>query len=602
MLPNDCFVQKILNEIIAEKPPRYTQLNSHIKIGTKLPTSSLFYQEISGYTGVYFLRCLYYAIGFDENRLFHWRLEHKLIQAKILTHFLGDKIPKTLGINELLSVQNNTIENLSELCNKFNPQGYLIKSTLGHSSRGQGDGKFDLSQDLFRLCPPLIYNPNISMVDEQYIIQERVNILEEYRIHSMEGLVIPTLTSHRYSHQKGKINFEKIDEFVQSQLNKLPSSLLYQTILAWDVAKTEEGMIIIEINIVGFHPYFKRGFQCSGNFQGTQSGPDNIAMLLEHIKIYYNTHVEVVSPNIENDIEQEFFLAVKRCFHSLLSIDDDIIYVDPHRALKSNDESIDFVLPLAPEDLLIAQPLLKSIEAFASTFKLFIVTTDDGVSMCKQLEFKCQVVCDNELFPTFSLHKLLATWQWQEIIALLSHEIVNTTNYLVLRPDVFFINYATNSLFTSVKKGHFFRILSGIIFSWNVQSSKILNMPVSNWRYNLMPCVLNKMAVRALLSSINQGFTHHSMALIEHLPWKMSSLYFTFLEFTHQIGKYHVEQKLNFVGDTIDSLQDYQEWQVEKCFQKNNNFIFAACDQMLDIDRAQFNKKIFSLIDNAIAI
>ena len=49
------------------------------------------------------VRQLLHALGFDEHRVFRWRLEHKLVHAALLNHYAPDSAPVTRGLGRFVS-------------------------------------------------------------------------------------------------------------------------------------------------------------------------------------------------------------------------------------------------------------------------------------------------------------------------------------------------------------------------------------------------------------------------------------------------------------------------------------------------------------------
>lgn len=222
---------------------------------------------------VTFIRHLYRELGFDEHRVFNWRLEHKLIQALVLHHYAPGCIPATRG-----------------LAGWSGP--VFLKPALGDSS---GDRQPILLQD------------------ETFIVQERIPIAREYRVHTLEDRVVDDLTFHRYG--KGDIPGERDapNAFVQSVLDRLPNAIVAGSLCAWDIARTpQSGFLVIEVNFSGFHPVFNRGFQCSGWFHDSEWGALSTARLVRFLEDRCGIAVSIAADRPDLEIPNRFYAGVDR--------------------------------------------------------------------------------------------------------------------------------------------------------------------------------------------------------------------------------------------------------------------------------------------------
>jgi hypothetical protein len=100
------------------------------------------------------------------------------------------------------------------------------------------------------------------LTDEEWIIQERIPIIEEYRVHSFEDSVVEDLTFSRHSGRPVKAQRGGPNNYVRSLLDRLPSGCVANLVCGWDIADTGEGGFrVIEMNIGGFHPVFQASYQ-----------------------------------------------------------------------------------------------------------------------------------------------------------------------------------------------------------------------------------------------------------------------------------------------------------------------------------------------------
>jgi hypothetical protein len=179
---------------------------------------------------------------------------------------------------------------------------YFIKTALGDSS-GESTHRAEAIPLTTREHP----EPR-TLLDEKYIVQERIPIACEYRVHSLEDLVIDDLTFRRY--EGGSIARERdpVNAFVQSVLDRLPDGIVGASLLAWDIALTPDGsFMVIEVNFSGFHPVFKRGFHCSGYYHDYNWGACDTARLLNHVARTDRVDVFVLADSPNYPIENQFY-------------------------------------------------------------------------------------------------------------------------------------------------------------------------------------------------------------------------------------------------------------------------------------------------------
>jgi hypothetical protein len=239
------------------------------------------------------VRQLLLLLGFDERRHLPWRLEHKLVQALVMHSYLPGIMPATSGLNAFLVSEDPT---------SIHRGGYFVKTALGDSS-GEATNRAEAIPLGLREQPA----PR-SLLDEKHIVQERIPIAREYRVHSLEDVVIDDLTFRRY--EGGSIPRERDapNAFVQSVLDRLPDGIAGGSLLAWDIALTPDGsFIVIEVNFSGFHPVFNRGFHCSGYFHDPNWGACDTARLLNHVARTDQVEVLVRADAPEHPVENRFY-------------------------------------------------------------------------------------------------------------------------------------------------------------------------------------------------------------------------------------------------------------------------------------------------------
>jgi hypothetical protein len=256
------------------------------------------------------VRHLLHALGFDEHRVFRWRLEHKLVHAALLNHYAPGSVPVTRGLGRFLFGLGHA--NVSAALDEAFPAGYLIKESLGHSSGERGVAN-RAAEVLSSLQPGGMREAPERMCDEQWIVQQRIPIDREYRVQSIEERVVPDLTFHRFG--TGNIPGERDapNAFVESVLRRMPDAVVGGSLLAWDVALTPDGrFVVIEVNFSGYHPVNGPGFQCSGYFQDVPWGASMIARLLRFVEAAEGISIDLRIDSDERSRERDFYAEVIR--------------------------------------------------------------------------------------------------------------------------------------------------------------------------------------------------------------------------------------------------------------------------------------------------
>ena len=260
---------------------------------------------------VTFIRHLCRELGFDEHRVFKWRLEHKLMQALVLNRYVPGTVPVTRGIAEFKRDAGHV--NLQAALEAEFPSGFFLKPALGDSS-GECDTP-DRNERILAACEEQSAPPDPGqLLSEVFLVQERIPIAVEYRVHTLEDRVIDDLTFHRYG--KGDIPGERDapNAFIQSILDRLPNAIVAGTVCGWDVARTPQSeFIVIEVNFSGFHPVHNRGFQCSGWFHDEQWGALSAARLVRFLEDRCGVNVSIEADRPDLETENRFYAEVLRC-------------------------------------------------------------------------------------------------------------------------------------------------------------------------------------------------------------------------------------------------------------------------------------------------
>jgi len=241
------------------------------------------WSNLSGGVGTYFIRAFLNKLEVvDEHRIFRWRLENKYIQFLILNYYIPKSVASTFSFSEVLR-ENNGVARIEELCDN----GFFIKSTLGDST-GRSNS-FDRTAELNDIISSHqeAYNDQ-----EKWMLQERLPLKEEYRIHTIGRDIIYGLSYRMSAKAADRTGCEN---FVQIILEKLPDAILQGTLIGWDIGITHNNeFYVIEANFTGFHPEYGRGFQTSGYFGDPTFGPVVCAWFNLYFKSVYKISIGAV--------------------------------------------------------------------------------------------------------------------------------------------------------------------------------------------------------------------------------------------------------------------------------------------------------------------
>jgi len=253
-------VQKIIADIESTEELAFNRpLESY---GVELMPYQFLVNDLSGNCGALFVRFILFLLGIDENHVLRWRLENKFRQYQILNFYSPGCMPDTLGFFELLK-KDKGVEKIRELFAK----GYFLKAALGDAS--YVSKSWDKTKEFDDI---LLQYSSLNERYEAYVIQKKLRLRREFRVHTFCKEVIPLLTYRIPNTQY--FNYHKdAEEFVDTVLNRLPNQITEGTLIAWDIGLTTNGQyFIIEANFTGFHPEYRRGFQTTGYVDNHQTG------------------------------------------------------------------------------------------------------------------------------------------------------------------------------------------------------------------------------------------------------------------------------------------------------------------------------------------
>lgn len=290
-----------------EGPRRRPPVNSEIEL--KLSDAVHLLPNLAATTRGLLVRQILLTLGFDERRLGEWRLEHKLVQALVIHHYSPGSIPLTRGLDRIIRLAGR--EPLRELLPKQFQSGFVVKTTLGDSS-GEDDGyRTDAALSCIENGGRLTPEPG-PLTAEEFIVQERVRIRCEYRVHTVEDDVIDDLTVRRHHGAVAPGERTGPNRFVRSVLEALPAGIMAGALLAWDIAQAEDGSFsVIEMNVGGIHTVYNPGFHSSGYYHHKDYGCVYTARLIRFIERTYGCQLHVVADSPDYPFENWFYHEVE---------------------------------------------------------------------------------------------------------------------------------------------------------------------------------------------------------------------------------------------------------------------------------------------------
>jgi hypothetical protein len=291
MEKKDGFLKKLILNINNSKSN--TVKKSLVNRTFKLSPHSFLLTDLHGWIGAFIVRVMHFELGINEHHIFKWRPENKYIQYLILNHYARGCMPKTLSLTALLE-KDDWVENIRMLIKS----GYFIKGTLSFGSGATNS--FDKTTDFEQILRD--HKKNNSFNNEKWIVQKRLNIKKEYRIHTFGKDILYGLTL--IVNGANEINdFDQPQEFINSILQKLPSSFLEGSLIGWDVGLTQKGKLyVIEANFTGYHPVYYKGFQTTGCVGDPFCGPIICALFHNYFSNKYGISIS----SAENTLMEKF--------------------------------------------------------------------------------------------------------------------------------------------------------------------------------------------------------------------------------------------------------------------------------------------------------
>lgn len=239
--------------------------------------------------------------------------------------------------------------------------------------------------------------------------------------------------------------------------------------------------------------------------------------------------------------------------------------------------NMDAVLPLRARDVDRAKILLRSLRRrFTGLGRLWIVSPDRELAEIRSAlqafaspnaPWELAHVAETELIPELSAPARMAGWYRQQLIKLAIAERITTRNYLTFDADVICTRAVSPRELAPDGRGLCHIIPEDLHPRWYVGSSRVLGLePVRQGiLHNVTPAVLHREAVLRLQRHLAQraaakqyradwaGLRQRVQLrliprsqraswrsyLITGVPWTEYALYYTYLEATGQLERYH---------------------------------------------------------------
>jgi hypothetical protein len=301
------FAEPVIRRVDAfAGPRRRSPVNGDLEL--RLSDAIPLLPQLAATTRALPMRQVLLALGFDERRLAAWRLEHKLVQALVFRHYCPDSLPATRGLDRLAQgVDPGALRNI--LLETF-PRGFVIKPALGDCSGNDCDSATEAV--LSRIESGGRHMPGVgTLTQEEFIVQERKNIRNEYRVHTIEDHVIEDLTIHRHQGLLRPGERQGPNCYVQQMLDALPAGITSGSHLGWDIALLDGGgFAVIEVNVGGMHTVYNPGFHASGFYHHREYGAIYSARLLLFLERTYGCRIAVIADAPERPHEQYFYSEV----------------------------------------------------------------------------------------------------------------------------------------------------------------------------------------------------------------------------------------------------------------------------------------------------
>ena len=554
-------------------------------------------QQVTGTFGVYAVRALWHALGFDEHRKFRWRLEHKLVQSRVFNHYIGREFPTSWGVDALVR------RGLHEpLVDALLARRLFAKEALGHLSGDYGES--EATHDvLCRLIPGYECPPVGSPADENWIVQEWIAIEHEYRVHSLEDLVLPGMTYDRYGPSSVPEERAEVNAYVESLLRRLPDALVGESLYAWDVARLADGSFrVIETNLVGFHPVYERGFQASGYFQYHPQGPPLLVDLVRHVASTYNVALELSGDWSNEPNRHALFLQIFRHYLDRSPVPTEPASFCPPAG--APPERLDAVLSLRAQKLPRLALLRESIECTGAPFGTLYLAVPDAdfaaVSASAAVAGPgCMIVPESELIQEAADLPHATPGVRRQVARLALVARTEGDFCFDLNADLVSVRRFRTSDLVRGGKALYARTINSAHADRYGQAEELLGLRRSGWVHGSMPFLFVKKAVRDLTDYLDrrsvevQGIGGSwQRFLLGRRDWALGMVYFTFLEAFGLEEHYYFPGECDLSGNCVRSSEDWEDWDPAASFDKYISFYFSVIQVGIDIPAEAVRRRL----------
>jgi hypothetical protein len=554
-------------------------------------------KEVTGTFGAYVVRALWNALGFDEHRKSCWRLEHKLVQARVFNRYLGGEFPTSWGVSALVrrGLGGRLLDAL--LAGKL-----FAKEALGHLSGDYGEAEAThdvLCWLLHRREPPLASTP----VEEKWLVQERITVEREYRVHSLEDMVLPGMTFDRYGPCPVPKDHAEVNAYVASILARLPDALVGESLYGWDVARQADGRFrIIEANLVGFHPVFERGFQASGFFQYHPHGPPLLVELARHVASTYKVALELFGDWENEPNRHGLFLRLFRHYWGRPPVP---LERAAARALAAPPpERLDAVLSLRAEELERFALLRESIGSTGSPVGTLWVAVPDAdfaaiVASETVTGLDCSVVPESELIPEASEFPNAPPGLRRQVARLALVARTEGDFCLDLSPDIVCVRRFRVADLIRGGKGFYSRRITTEHTERYEQAEDLLGLRRSGWVHGTPPYLFSKRAVAELADYLERRSAGREDVrgswrrfLLGRRGWSVLQVYFTFLEAFGLEERDYFPGEWDLSGNCIWSSEDWEKWDAAASFDEYASFYFSVVQVGRDVPAEAIRRRL----------
>jgi hypothetical protein len=425
-------------------------------------------------------------------------------------------------------------------------------------------------------------------VAETWLVQERIPIAREYRVHSFEDVVLPEMTYFRYGTSEVPENRSAVNSFVQMLLTRLPNALVGESMYAWDIALQSDGQFrVIEVNLVGFHPVFAKGFQASGFFQYHAVGPPLLAQLVRYVERSYNVSLDMASHWAVEPNKHAVFFRIFRHYMDRTTP----IPLEPRLPVKLDKLSspmpakIDAVLIVRCKDLDRFALLRESAEQMGSAIGRFLVVTTDEEygEVSSAVDRQSTVVPESELIPEIAENRDIPAGVRLQVAKLALISETSGDSCLDLSSDVLCVRPFSASDVIRRGKALYYRYINTVHHERYTIAEEVLGLKRSGWVHGSIPYLLCKPVVTRLIEYLDQRATETlgpssswRNYLLQRRGWVLGCVYFTFLEAFALEDHYYFPAEDSLYSNCVWAAEDWDDWDPEPSFAFNNESYFSV--------------------------